>query len=137
MNVCVIAPHADDETLGCGGSLFRHKAVGDELNWILVTRAWEWDPLFTYPQIAAFEQQIERVQHAYDARLHRLNFQTCKLSSENFGDLVGWLAPKLTVIKPDILYLPSPADAHSDHRYVYEAALSATKRMFGIKIILA
>ena len=29
MNVLVIAPHADDETLGCGGTLARHVDAGD------------------------------------------------------------------------------------------------------------
>ena len=35
--VLVIAPHPDDETLGCGGTLFRHKQKADELNWVIVT----------------------------------------------------------------------------------------------------
>ena len=34
--VLVIAPHPDDETLGCGGTLFRHKANGDEIYWLIV-----------------------------------------------------------------------------------------------------
>ena len=28
MNVLVIAPHPDDETLGCGGALLKHIAAG-------------------------------------------------------------------------------------------------------------
>ncbi len=35
--VLVIAPHPDDETLGCGGTLSRHKQEGDELYWVIVT----------------------------------------------------------------------------------------------------
>ena len=37
MKVLVIAPHPDDETLGCGGTLFRHRHEGDELYWVIVT----------------------------------------------------------------------------------------------------
>ena len=36
-NVLVVAPHPDDETLGCGGTLFRHKQEGDELYWMIIT----------------------------------------------------------------------------------------------------
>ena len=36
-NVLVIAPHADDETLGCGGTLLRHSAEGDSTSWLIMT----------------------------------------------------------------------------------------------------
>ena len=29
--VLIISPHPDDETLGCGGSIFFHKKNGDEV----------------------------------------------------------------------------------------------------------
>jgi methionyl-tRNA formyltransferase len=36
-NVLVVAVHPDDETLGCGGTLLRHKADGDKTFWLVVT----------------------------------------------------------------------------------------------------
>ena len=36
--ILVVAPHADDETLGCGGTLLKHKKNGDEINWLLMTK---------------------------------------------------------------------------------------------------
>jgi len=33
----VIAPHPDDELLGCGGTLLRRRAEGGSLGWLLVT----------------------------------------------------------------------------------------------------
>jgi LmbE family N-acetylglucosaminyl deacetylase len=35
--VIVIAVHPDDETLGCGGTILKHKAGGDSINWLIVT----------------------------------------------------------------------------------------------------
>ena len=35
--VLIIAVHPDDETLGCGGTLLKHKASGDEINWLIAT----------------------------------------------------------------------------------------------------
>ena len=37
MNILVIAPHPDDELLGCGGTLLRSKSEGAQLGWLIVT----------------------------------------------------------------------------------------------------
>ena len=38
MNVLVLAPHADDEVLGCGGTIARHVAEGDSVTIVVATR---------------------------------------------------------------------------------------------------
>ena len=35
--VIVISAHPDDETLGVGGTLLKHKAQGDEIYWLIAT----------------------------------------------------------------------------------------------------
>ena len=35
--ILILAPHPDDETLGCGGTLLRHKADKCELHWLIGT----------------------------------------------------------------------------------------------------
>ena len=35
--VLVVAPHPDDETLGCGGTLLRHIEEGDGVHWLIMT----------------------------------------------------------------------------------------------------
>ena len=37
--VIVIAPHPDDETLGCGGTLLKHIKNQDQVYWLIVTEA--------------------------------------------------------------------------------------------------
>ncbi len=37
MNVLVISPHPDDETLGAGGTLLKFKDKGHKLYWLNVT----------------------------------------------------------------------------------------------------
>ena len=36
-NVLVIAPHPDDETLGCGGTLLKHRSINDQIHWLIIT----------------------------------------------------------------------------------------------------
>ena len=38
MNIVVISPHPDDETLGCGGTLLKHKYNNDDIYWIIMTK---------------------------------------------------------------------------------------------------
>ena len=35
--VIVIAPHPDDETLGCGGTILKHIAKGYSVYWLIIT----------------------------------------------------------------------------------------------------
>ncbi len=37
--VLVLAPHPDDETIGCGGSLVLHAAAGDPVRVIFLTNS--------------------------------------------------------------------------------------------------
>ena len=37
MKTLVIAPHPDDETFGCAGTLLRRKTEGGSLGWLIVT----------------------------------------------------------------------------------------------------
>ena len=39
--VIIISAHPDDETLGAGGALLRHKANGDKVYWLIVTNVFE------------------------------------------------------------------------------------------------
>ena len=37
MKKILVSPHPDDETLGCGGTLLKHRSKGDQINCLLIT----------------------------------------------------------------------------------------------------
>ena len=37
-NVLIVAPHPDDETLGCGGTILKHIANKDKVSWLIMTK---------------------------------------------------------------------------------------------------
>ena len=37
-NILILAPHPDDETLGCGGTIFKHINEGSNVFWVIFTR---------------------------------------------------------------------------------------------------
>ena len=35
-NILIVAAHPDDETLGVGGTILRHKKNGDKIFWLII-----------------------------------------------------------------------------------------------------
>ena len=74
--IICFAPHPDDETLGCGGTLLRAREEGDEIYWLIVTNINEKQG-FTPKRVKTRRAEIERVSDAYGfSETIQLNFQT-------------------------------------------------------------
>ena len=129
--VLAIAVHPDDETLGCGGTLLKHKAHGDEIYWLIVTsiKGYEnWDLGFSEEQIRKREREIEKVSQVYKFnRVFELEFPTMRLDEVSMSELISKISNVFKEIKPNVIYLPFKNDVHSDHRKVFEAVYSCTK----------
>src|ERR1043165_8151237 len=126
MRVLVIAPHPDDETLGCGGTLLKHAAAGDSLYWIIVTKAYE--PRWPKDVIERREQEIEQVSAAYGfEKRFRLTFPAARLDTVPLEELLKSINDIVTDVKPDWILTVHTGDIHSDHRVVFEATMSAVK----------
>jgi len=126
MRVLVIAPHPDDETLGCGGTLLKHIAAGDSVFWVVVTKAYE--PRWPAEDIERRERQIEKVSAAYGfAKKFRLSFPAARLDTLPLEDLMHTFNEIVAEAKPDWIYTVHAGDVHSDHRVVFEATMSAVK----------
>ena len=126
MRVTVISPHPDDETLGCGGTLLKHKESGDQLDWIIVTRAHS--PQWDTATLDRKESEITSVAKAYGFdQVVRLGFPTMQLDTLPLGNLISSIADAVEKTTPDQLYLTHSGDIHSDHRLVFDATMSALK----------
>ncbi|MDR1658264.1 MAG: PIG-L family deacetylase [Deltaproteobacteria bacterium] len=125
--VLVVAVHPDDETLGCGGAILRHRARHDEVHWLIVTSISQ-DLGFTASEVEARAAVINRVSEAYGfSEVHDLGLSTTKLDTLPKRTLVEIFSGVFNQIRPQTVYLPYLNDAHSDHRWAFEAAFSCTK----------
>lgn len=126
MRILVIAPHPDDETLGCGGTLLKHATAGDSLYWIIVTKAYE--PRWPKEVIERREQEIEQVSAAYGfEKRFRLTYPAARLDTVPLEELLKSINDIVAEVKPDWIYTVHTGDIHSDHRVVFEATMSAVK----------
>lgn len=125
--VMVVAPHPDDETLGCGGTLLRHLQQGDELHWVIMTKM-ETRQGFSEQRIASREAEIQQVAERYQFnKVFRGQFATMELDQYSMVELVDFVSDAVRESQPNIIYLPFPGDIHSDHTMVYDAVKSCTK----------
>jgi len=125
--VLVIAPHPDDETLGCGGTLLRHVAAGDAVHWLIVTHLSE-EVGASPKRIAKREKEIEQVATRYGmAATTNLSFPTTRLDTIPMGDLVTAIGEVIRMVEPGTVYLPYRNDIHTDHAAVFDAVASCTK----------
>jgi len=121
--VLVIAVHPDDETLGCGGTLLKHKAEDDEIHWLIGTETNQSNDFFSIR-----EKEIEKVTELYGFNtVHNLHLKTMQVDEYSMSELIGRISKVINEVKPSIIYLPFKGDVHSDHRYIFEAAYSCTK----------
>ena len=125
--ILVVAPHPDDETLGCGGALLRHKAEGDDINWLIMSTITE-DAGYSAKRVSSRKKEIDRVAKAYDfSHVSQLNYITARLDTVAKEDMVKQVSNIISNIKPDTIYIPFRGDAHSDHKIVFDVVASCTK----------
>jgi len=117
MNVLVMAPHPDDETIGCGGSLCLHARRGDRTFVIFLTsgelglkrlaceEAWH--------RREAEARNACRVLRCGDPVFLRLSDWGLQEQVDTAAAMVGTV---LRQVQPGLVYLPHPRDDHPDHQ---------------------
>lgn len=129
MKTLVIAPHPDDEILGCGGTLLRRAAEGGVVGWLVVTAMTESEG-WSVERIQQRTEEIERVREGLGIaaeHLYQLGLPAAALDRLPMGTLVAGVSEVFKDFLPEEVFLPHPGDAHSDDRTVFEAASACMK----------
>jgi LmbE family N-acetylglucosaminyl deacetylase len=125
--VLVVAVHPDDETLGCGGALLKHKSNGDEIHWLIATNIKESEG-FDKTAINERDVEIKKVEKLFNFNsVSKLGLSTTKVDEYGMSELIAKISSVVNKIKPNIIYLPFKGDVHSDHKYIFNAVYSCTK----------
>lgn len=129
MNTLIIAPHPDDELLGCGGTLLRRVAEGGTVGWLLMTAIHEQDG-WPASRVQTRTAEIERVREGLNIApkdFFSLGFPTTQLDQIPLATLIERISSVFNTFQPEEVLLPHPGDVHSDHRITFEAAMACTK----------
>lgn len=142
MKILVIAPHPDDEVLGCGGTIKMYANKGDRVYLCIATCAYtpDWSEKF----IKNREEEIKRAVEVLGIKkTFFLNLPTVKLDSIPQKEINDLISKCVEDIKPEIIYIPHRGDLNKDHQIIFESALVATrakpdafiKRIFSYEIL--
>lgn len=122
----VIAPHPDDEVLGCGGTIARLGAMGRHVEVVVATRGKP--PRFDAAQVERVQAEAKRAHAVLGVtRTHLLDFEAAALDRVPRAELNAGIAAIVAESRPDTLFLPFPADLHFDHGLIFEAAMVAAR----------
>ena len=116
--VLVLAPHPDDETIGCGGSLALHVAAGDPVKVVFLTNGAKGDMTGRFERQSYIALRQEEARKACDC-LGRMELEFWPYEDRELGVSPGVrerIKEILTVYTPNLVYVPSPLEFHPDHR---------------------
>lgn len=125
--ILFVAVHPDDETLGCGGTIQKHKENGDQIFWLIITKANQ--KITAIPDIIKKQANyVSLVANEYGFNdWKQLNFLTTELDQYSLGEIINEVSAYINKVKPTHIYLHHFADVHSDHKVAFDAVYSCTK----------
>jgi LmbE family N-acetylglucosaminyl deacetylase len=122
----VLAPHPDDEILGCGGTIARIVAEGGDVQVAIVTSGQE--PRFDRTQVDQVADEAKQAHRLLGiSRTHFLGLPAAELDRMAQADLNDAIGRIVAEVRPDTLFIPFGGDLHFEHRLVFDAALVAAR----------
>jgi len=134
MNILVIAPHPDDEVIGCGGAIRLRTARGEHVTVVFLTSG----ELGLKSLSREQAWKIREAEASMSARilgvaeLHFLR-QPDWMLGDHLQAVTKALQPVLDATRPHVIYLPHPDDGHPDHRVTLSILRTALKRCRNLK----
>lgn len=131
MNVTIVAAHPDDEVLGCGGTIAKHVAQGDN-----VSAVWFTDGVGSRATSMPDAVKVRRAECEAAGRVLGIKswywFGEDRSADQQLdlvplSALADRITDALSLYDSQIVYTHWPGDLNQDHRAIAEATLIATR----------
>lgn len=122
--VLVVAPHPDDETAGCAGTILRHREAADPVTVVCMTDGRRSSALGLAPEAmaAARHQEAATVAALLD---FDLAWQGLVEGAWSLAEGARALTTAIARVQPTRIYAPTCIDFHPEHRKTANALASA------------
>lgn len=128
MNVLVVAPHPDDESIGCGGAICLHAGRGHRVATTFLTSGECGLPGLSKEEAwHVREGEAERAAEILGVASVEFLRRPDQYLQEHTIDAASALEPILQREKPEVLYLTHERDFHPDHRATVSIVQAAVR----------
>jgi LmbE family N-acetylglucosaminyl deacetylase len=132
----VIAPHSDDEVLGCGGLIAKIKSDGGKV-FVLIFNVGSVSEVDNKKATKKWKKETEKAMKFLKVDEYDTVFDSPKdnrfLDSKPLHDIIKIIETKSKVsidkIKPNIVAIPTNHSHHQDHIQVFNASIAALRPM--------
>jgi N-acetylglucosamine malate deacetylase 1 len=133
--VLVVAAHADDEALGCGGTIARHAEAGDQVYVVFVTDG-------VTSRMDAGDEELAQRQLATARACTILGVSSSiflglpdnRLDSIPLLDIVRPLEGICAKLAPEVVYTHHYGDLNVDHRVTHQAVMTTCRPLPGATV---
>ncbi len=132
-NILIVAPHPDDEVLGCGGTM-KKMALRNNKVFVLITSRGKKE-LYSEERISNVRQEALAAHKVLGVKKTMfLDFPAPELDLISISELSSAIKNVILEIKPYIIFLPHHGDIHKDHTAVCDAGLVAARPLMGLSV---
>jgi LmbE family N-acetylglucosaminyl deacetylase len=129
----VVAPHPDDETLGCGVAIMRKRDAGRPVDIVIVSDGALAEPAVGSPAEMAALRVVEARRACArlgvdEEHVHFLDFPDAGVA-EHLDAVADALGALITRLRPEQLLIPVSCEGHPDHDATNRAARAAAVRI--------
>ena len=142
--VLVVAAHADDEALGCGGTIARHVEEGDAVHLVFMADGVRSRKKASNEDLTRRIKASKRAQSILGVSFSQLvGLPDNKMDSVPLLEIIQKLEQILEEIKPSIVYTHHHGDLNIDHRMTHDAVMTAcrpqpnssVRQIFGFEVL--
>lgn len=119
--VLAIGAHPDDVEIGCGGTLARHRAAGDDVTVLTLSGGSEGG------DAAARRAEAEAAAVELGVRLRLADLPDTRITDGI--DTIREIDAAIAAVGPTLIHTHADQDAHQDHRNISRATLVAARRV--------
>ncbi len=128
-NILILAPHPDDEVLGCGGMISKEVKNGNNVFVAIMTNGNVGAPeLFPIEGTKRGRVEAKKAHDLLGVKdTYFFDFPAPRLDNYASYKINISISKLLNDLEIDDLYIPHRGDIHKDHRVIYESALVAAR----------
>lgn len=128
--ILVVVAHPDDELLGLGGTLVKHRNAGDNIH-ILILANGEDSRGKEIANVSLRNEQATQVATCLKAKITIEDFPDNAFDSVPLLEIAKKIEHTFFEIRPEIIYTHHANDLNTDHRRTAQAVLTAARPMPG------